>query len=151
MQVIWNLKCFEELTNTELYKIIKLRIDTFVVEQNCNYEELDNKDLKCHHLFAFRDSNIIAYARLLPPGLKYEEASIGRVVVDSNFRGKQLGTLLLQKSIEHSLKLWDTNIKISAQEHLKAFYESLGFIQISDAYDDASIMHIDMLLTRGEN
>lgn len=145
----WHLKKFSELTTLELYKILKLRIDTFVVEQNCNYEELDNKDLECYHLFLENDEgNVIAYSRLLPPKLKYEEVSIGRVVVDFNFRGENLGISLLEKAVSTCFSLWDSDIKISAQAYLKSFYEKFRFKQISDEYDDAGIMHIDMLLKK---
>ena len=141
-------KPFNELTLDEFYQIVRLRIDVFVVEQNCIYHELDGKDQKAYHLFT-RDQNspqIIAYARIFKPGSYFKEAAFGRVVVHPDYRNKNLGRLLIEDVLKFIEKEFESNtVKISAQTYLKNWYESFGFEQISEAYLDDGIPHIDML------
>lgn len=144
----WKLKRFEELTTTELYKIIQLRIAVFVVEQDCVFQDLDDKDLTSWHLTAWQDSEPVAYARILAPGISYEEASIGRVITSTAVRGKGMGRELLQRSIDVVYQLFNTDIiRIGAQLYLKKFYEEFGFSAVSDVYLEDGIEHLVMVRT----
>lgn len=142
----WNCKAFAMLSTTELYQILQLRSAVFVVEQHCVYQDLDEKDLKCYHLTGWHNGTAAAYTRLLPKGVSYTEQSIGRVVTAKAYRGIGLGQLLMQQSIEASYRLFGkAPIRIGAQQHLKPFYESLGFQQASNVYDEDGIPHIEMV------
>ena len=145
----FTLKTFEQLTNTELYNILKVRTEVFVVEQNCPYPEVDGKDLQSYHLYKEENGEIVAYLRILPPGVSYEELSIGRVLVKKEYRGHKLA----QHMMEHALlfiqnELHETTVKIQAQEYLRNFYGSFGFKAISKTYLEHNIPHIDMLLKK---
>ncbi|MBK9382065.1 MAG: GNAT family N-acetyltransferase [Chitinophagaceae bacterium] len=143
----WTLKKFEDLTSVELYAIMQLRNEVFVVEQNCVYQDADNKDPGSYHFMGWRDSKLIAYTRLLPPGLAYTEPSIGRVVTSPSARGSGTGRELMNKSIENIYALFGKSpVKIGAQLYLKKFYSSLGFQQSSDIYLEDGIEHIEMIL-----
>lgn len=145
MAIAWKIKSFETLTVYELYDILKLRSEIFVVEQNCVYLDLDGKDQKSLHLFGIYKDKIVAHARLLPPGISFPEASIGRVVVDSNYREKKWGHELMQNAIAGiATHFNETIITIGAQLYLKKFYESHGFVAISDVYLEDDIEHIEM-------
>lgn len=146
MNFIWHFKKFDELNSTELYKILQLRINVFIVEQNCPYEECDDKDLKSKHLWCEFNNQIVAYCRILPHGISYQEPSIGRVVTHPQFRDKKLGHKLMRHSLEIIQNHFHTNeVRISAQAHLKNFYENHGFKQVSDQYLEDHIPHIEML------
>ena len=136
------LKAYKELTVDELYEALKLRCAIFVIEQNCNYQDMDDKDQGSYHLLGYEDNKLVAYARILPKGLSYKEASIGRVVVDKNFRGKNAGKELMKRAIEDAMELFGTNeIVISAQCYLEKFYESFGFQSIGEDYIEDGIPH----------
>jgi ElaA protein len=143
----WSYKSFDELSKTELYTILKLRSEVFVVEQHCNYQDVDGKDLKCHHLMAWHGDNLVAYTRIVPPGVSFVEASIGRVLTNGSYRGIGAGITLMQKSIE---KVYQTHgkrpIRIGAQLYLKKFYEGFGFVKGSEEYLEDDIPHIEMVL-----
>ena len=142
----WILKSFESLTPAELYKILRLRSEVFVVEQNCVFLDMDNKDQYSLHLMGYDGENLVASSRLIAPGKVYNEMSIGRVVSSPAYRGKGAGRELMNVSIEKCYKLFGkSNIKIGGQLYLKKFYESLGFIQSSDVYDEDGIDHIEMI------
>lgn len=142
----WVLKKFDDLTPAELYAIMQLRNEVFVVEQTCAYQDADNKDLSCHHLMGWKDNKLVAYSRILPPGLAYREPSIGRVVTSPSARGGGIGHKLMEKSIEKLYSLYGINpIKIGAQFYLLKFYTSLGFQQTSDIYLEDNIQHIEMV------
>jgi len=144
----WIVKAFNELTNEEIHEIFRLRVDVFVIEQECIYPEIDGKDPECLHLFRRINGQIIAYARIVPPGLSYEEPSIGRVIVRKEFRGKHLGEKLVAIAIEEIQKQWpEKGIKIGAQSYLEKFYASHGFNSVSKVYLEDGIPHIDMLLS----
>lgn len=148
MELSWTLKKFDELSNIELYRILQLRSEVFVIEQHCNYRDLDDKDQDSWHLCAWQDDKLVAYTRLLPPGLSYKEASIGRVLNAKSIRGKNIGKELIQRSIDTVYSLsGKTDIKIGAQLYLKKFYEGFGFKQVSDIYLEDEIEHIKMLLS----
>lgn len=147
MELIWAYKNFNELTTRELYAILQLRNKVFVVEQNCVYQDIDNKDLKSFHLMAFDGEVLVAYSRILPAGLSFEETSIGRVITAPSCRGKGIGITLIEKAIQAVSSTFNTKqIKIGAQLYLKKFYESFGFIQTSEVYLEDGIEHIDMVL-----
>jgi len=149
MQLNWILKKFDQLSLAELYAIMQLRNEVFVVEQNCVYQDADNKDHKSHHFMGWEGSTLVAYTRLLPQGVSYTEASIGRVLSAPKYRGLGVGKELMQRSIDNTYKLFNCNtIKIGAQLYLKKFYESLGFVQCSSEYLEDNIPHIEMLLSK---
>ncbi|MBP6025604.1 GNAT family N-acetyltransferase [Ferruginibacter sp.] len=149
MQLHWVLKKFEELTPFELYNIMQLRNEVFVVEQNCVYQDADNKDPKSFHFMGWDNTTLVAYTRIIPQGISYTEASIGRVVSSPKYRGTGAGRALMQLSINNTFKLFNCNaIKIGAQLYLKKFYESLGFVQCSDQYLEDNIPHIEMILSK---
>ena len=142
----WICKKFTELNVNELYEIMKLRSEVFVVEQNCVYLDADGKDEKSYHFYAVINGGIAAYARLLPPNLSFKEASIGRVLTAPLHRRKGLGLILMQNCIVKTMELFKTtSIKIGGQLYLKSFYEDLQFIQCSDVYDEDGIPHIEMI------
>ena len=141
------VKAFNELSVTELYAILKLRNEVFVVEQNCPYQDADNKDLVCHHLMLFNDNELMAYARLVPAGLSFPELSIGRVVTSPKTRGTGAGRILMNLAIDHCHRIFGKgNIQIGAQFYIKNFYASLGFKEVGQPYDEDGIPHIDMIL-----
>lgn len=130
----------------ELYTILRLRNQVFIVEQSCVYQDLDNKDIYCHHLMLFENKLLVAYARLVPPGLSYDEMSIGRVLTSKEVRGKGAGRKLMALAIENCRKIFgDGPIKIGAQHYLKQFYNDLGFKETGDVYDEDGIDHIHMV------
>jgi ElaA protein len=143
----WTLKSFADLTTTELYQILRLRSEVFVVEQNCIFQDIDNNDQSAYHLFTQqKDDTVLAYTRLFKPGDYYDEASIGRVLVKESERSSGLGYKLMEESIKQVYKLYNrTPIKIGAQLYLKNFYQNLGFEQISEPYIEDGIPHIYML------
>lgn len=142
----WILKPFNQLTTIELYSLLQLRSEVFVVEQNCVYQDVDGKDEKAMHLFAEMDNIIVAYARLFKPNDYFENASIGRVIVKESYRDLKLGHELMKQAIQAiQSKFNETKITISAQLYLKKFYESHGFVQTSETYLEDDIEHIEML------
>lgn len=144
--ITWVVKKFGELKPDELYAILRLRSEIFVVEQNCVFLDMDNKDQPSFHLMGLENGKLIAYTRLVPPGVAYAEPSIGRVVTSAAVRGSGIGKLLMEKSIEQAERLFGrTPIRIGAQLYLKKFYHSLGFEQSSDVYDEDGIDHIEMV------
>lgn len=136
----WCIKSFQELTNDELYEILQLRTSIFVVEQKCAYLEVDGKDKFAYHLFKKEDEKIIAYLRVLPKGISYKEASLGRIIVKQAQRGTGLGRELVARGIAFLENEWhEKTIKIQAQSRLQTFYESFGFRPISDIYSDEGL------------
>lgn len=143
----WSCKPFGQLSPKELYLVLQLRNEVFVVEQNCVYQDADNKDPYCWHLMGWTDGMLAAYTRLVPAGVSYNEPSIGRVVIFPKMRQTGLGKELVRKSIEMAYELWNRQpLRISAQLYLKKFYESFGFQACSDVYLEDNIEHIQMIL-----
>lgn len=140
----WFYKKFDQLTNEELYSILLLRSEVFVVEQDCVYQDMDNKDQKAIHLFAIENEVVVAYSRIFKAGDYFKEASIGRVVVKPTHRRLSLGIELMKKSIMFMDKHNYGSIHISAQKYLQKFYEELGFKQVTDEYLEDDIPHIGM-------
>ena len=135
MEIVWQVKAFEELTVQELYGLLRLREQVFIIEQNCIYPDLDNKDQKALHVLGKLNGEIIAYSRLFKPGDYFDTASIGRVVNDPLLRGKKVGYALMQESIKNIKdKFGETIITISAQAYLLQFYQSLGFEVQGEGY-----------------
>jgi ElaA protein len=146
MEISWVVKKFEALTPYELYAILQLRNEVFVVEQNCVFQDADNKDQNSWHLMGFSNETLIAYTRLVPPAEIYEQPSIGRVVTSPSVRRSGTGKELMRQSIEVLYRLFGKQpIKIGAQLYLKSFYESFGFKQVSDVYLEDGIEHIYMM------
>ncbi|QJB35006.1 GNAT family N-acetyltransferase [Chitinophaga oryzae] len=143
----WTIKAFEELTVQELYEALHLRSEIFVVEQQCAYQDLDYSDQKALHLMGRNaDGQLVAYTRLFGPGIKYAEASIGRVITSQLARGTGVGRQLMEKSIAAVEEAYGKGpIKIGAQQYLHRFYTSLGFEQTSDTYMEDGIPHIEMV------
>lgn len=143
MEVI--IKTFDELTLYELYDILKLRTEIFVVEQDCVYQDMDGKDSKALHVIGKKGEKIVAYTRCFKPGIYFEEASIGRVVVDQKHRKFKLGHEIMEASVKAIKDFYKTEkIKLSAQTYLIKFYESHGFHEIGEGYLEDGIPHIAM-------
>ena len=144
--IVWNIKKFDQLSADELYKILQARVDVFVVEQNCPYYELDGYDQTALHLWAEIDDEVAAYCRIFASGIKYEEASIGRVLTNKNFRGLNLGKILVKfalNTIEAQYKT--SSVRISAQDYLLKFYGDFGFKDTGKTYLEDDIPHTEML------
>ncbi len=145
MNIEWRLKKFEALTPHELYAALQLRSAVFVVEQNCVFLDADDKDQDCFHLLGFYEAKLAAYSRIVPPGVIYSQASIGRVITSAAVRRTGAGRRLMQQSIQTVYDLFGVvPIKIGAQLYLKAFYESFGFLQMGNMYLEDGIEHIYM-------
>jgi ElaA protein len=143
----WICKKFGELTTEELYAILRLRSEVFVVEQNCVFLDMDNKDQYCDHLIGWQGDKLAGYARIVPAGISYGESSIGRIVSSPSARGAGIGKELLTQSIATLYRLHGKRvIRIGAQYYLKKFYESFGFKQAGAIYLEDGIEHIEMLL-----
>ncbi len=141
------IKPFEALSITELYALLRLRSEVFVVEQNCVYQDIDGKDPKALHVIGEADGKIVAYTRIFRPGDYFEAASIGRVVIDVAYRDRKWGHQLVQASIEGINKEFlAERITISAQLYLKKFYEANGFVAVGETYLEDDIPHIRMEL-----
>ena len=145
MSIKWEIKRFEALSTIELYKILRLRSEVFIVEQNCVYQDIDGKDEKALHLLGSFNGVIVAYARLFKSGDYFENAAIGRVVVAQKYRNRKWGHALISASISGIQDYFgEIQITISAQLYLKGFYEQNGFIQTSEPYLEDGIPHIEM-------
>ena len=145
----WKLKKFEDLSTHELYSLLQVRVAVFVVEQMCPYPEVDGHDLASYHLYGTQNGEIIAYCRILPRGTVYQEASIGRVLVNQKFRGQGLAGQLMTRTLRFmEEELLEKTIKIQAQDYLREFYSSFGFQPISEVYLEDNIPHVDMILHR---
>ncbi len=136
---------FKQLTSENLYSLLKLRSEVFVVEQDCVYQDIDSKDQKALHVLGFFNNELVAYSRLFSKGIYFNEASIGRVVVANKYRNKDFGHLLMRFSIAEINKHFNEDIiTISAQEYLQKFYEQHGFVKVSESYLEDNIPHIRM-------
>lgn len=138
----WYERAFHELTVDELYAIVALRERVFVVEQRCAYLDADGVDPVARHLWASDGGEVVAYLRLIPPGVRYDEVAIGRVIVAQRVRGTGLGTELMRRGLAAAGAV---PVRIGAQAHLERFYGELGFRRVSDVYDEDGIPHIEML------
>lgn len=144
--IVWKIKSFDEFTVPELYAVLKARVDVFVVEQNCPYPDLDGYDQKALHLWAEEDGEVLACCRIFNKGIKYNEASIGRVLTTEKARGKSLGKQLIRYAIETVENRFHTSeIRISAQDYLLKFYGDFGFEDTGKKYLEDDIPHTEML------
>ena len=143
-------KTFNELSNIELYQLLQLRAEVFVVEQNCPYQDMDDKDLKSFHVLGYDTGKLVACTRLVPIGVSYEhEPSIGRVVTHPSVRSLGYGKLLMEYSIAETKKRFNSSvIVIGAQQYLDKFYQSLGFVPEGEMYLEDNIPHITMRLEK---
>ncbi|MCW5519917.1 GNAT family N-acetyltransferase [Aureitalea sp. L0-47] len=140
------IKSFQELTIDELHDLMQLRSEVFVVEQDCVYQDIDGKDRKALHILGFYEGELSAYSRCFQPGDYFEEAAIGRIVVDKRVRDKGLGHQIVDASIEAVQKTYNTSqIKLSAQTYLIDFYTSHGFQTTGEEYLEDGIPHIAMI------
>ncbi len=146
-QVTWTCKHFDRLTPAELYAILQLRNAVFVVEQKCVFQDADDKDRSAWHLMGWKGGSLVGYSRILPAGVAFAEASIGRVVTSPSVRGSGVGRELMQQSLNHLRDLLgDVPVRLGAQMYLRKFYESFGFIQDGPPYMEDGIEHIEMVL-----
>lgn len=142
----WVCKRFAELTPDELYSILQLRMAVFVVEQNCAFQDADDKDQAAWHCMGWSTEQLVAYSRILPAGISFSEASIGRIVTSSSVRGSGAGKELMRESIARLHEFYGhVPIRIGAQFYLKRFYESFGFVQSGEVYLEDDIEHIEMV------
>jgi ElaA protein len=146
-EIKWFSKKLDELSARELHKLLQFRVSVFVVEQNCPYQECDDKDLEAIHLFGQnQNGEVVACARILPPGVSYSEPSVGRVAVHADYRMSGIGNQVMRKTIRFIEEYYnEKTIRISAQQYLKQFYSDLGFEQVSEMYLEDDIPHIEML------
>lgn len=139
------VKAYKDLSVDELYEALKLRSAVFVVEQKCLYQDMDDKDKKAFHVLGYAGNDLKAYARILPQGISYKEASIGRVITSLDNRRKGAGRELMQEAIQQTLTIFKTKeIVISAQYYLLKFYRDLGFVEEGEIYPEDDIPHIQM-------
>lgn len=145
MSLQFKIKPFTELSTQELYDVLKLRIEVFIVEQNCIYQDIDSKDQKALHVLGYSGNDLAAYCRLFDAGNYFDNASIGRVIVSPKYRENKWGHDLMREAITGVATHFDKNqITISAQLYLKKFYESHGFVTTSETYLEDDIPHIQM-------
>ncbi len=146
--ITWRCLAFNELSTDQLFELLKLRQDIFVLEQQCLYPDIDEKDRSSHHLLGYYEnsSNLVAYLRIVCPGMSYREPSLGRVAVAKAIRRNGMGEILVERGVQELRKLYpDTRIQIGAQYYLKQFYESAGFETSGETYLEDGIPHIDMI------
>lgn len=147
----WTCQPFDELTPSALYAILRLRSEVFVVEQNCVFLDMDDRDQQCHHVMGMQGDLLVGYSRIVPPDISYVEPSIGRIVTSPSVRRHGVGRELMRYSMERLYSMYGTtDIRISAQYYLLSFYRSFGFVQKGEIYLEDGIDHIEMLLTAGE-
>ena len=144
--LVWTLCTFDALTVPALYALLQLRSEVFVVEQNCVFQDMDGADPRAMHLLGHQDGQLVAYARCFAAGIKFAEASIGRVVTRRSARGRGLGHLLVQQAVSSVGVLWGPQpIRIGAQAHLLGFYARHGFMNVGQPYVEDGIDHLEML------
>lgn len=142
----WRFARFDDLTAREVHDILQARSAVFVVEQSCVFQDVDGVDVQSWHLFAREGAEVAAYCRVIPPGVKYAEASIGRVITTALARGRGDGRALMIEALSRAATLWPGQpIRIGAQQRLERFYQSLGFKTVSEPYDEDGIPHVEML------
>ena len=141
---------FDDFAAVHLYEVLKLRQEVFVIEQDCIYRDLDDYDQNASHLLLMNDDRLIGYLRILPPGLKFEEVSIGRIVTPLDLRGTGTGKQLISKGLDIVFEDGAENVRIEAQHHLENYYRKFGFRTVSEPYDMDGIPHIEMVMQRDE-
>lgn len=148
--VDWKVARFEELSPHELHEVYRLRVAVFIVEQNCVFQDVDGVDPQCWHLLGRSGGGLAAYCRLCPPGAKFAEPSIGRVITAAGARRTGLGRELMRNAVRHAERLWPgRDLRIGAQVYLQRFYNEFGFETASAPYDEDGIAHVQMLRKGG--
>lgn len=143
--ISWRLARFDELSPREIHDIFRARLEVFVVEQNCVFQDLDGLDPECWHLTG-AEGQLVAYCRLVPPGTKFAEPSIGRVLTTGSARRSGAGRELMRRAVDHATRLWPGRaLRIGAQKYLEHFYGEFGFVTASEPYDEDGIPHVEML------
>ncbi len=146
VDIAWRFAHFDQLTPREVHDFYRLRIEVFVLEQACVFQDVDGADPECWHLLGGRGSDLVAYCRLVPPGLKFAEASIGRVITAATVRRTGAGKVLMREALARAGQLWPRQpIRIGAQAHLQRFYGGFGFVAASEEYIEDGIPHLEML------
>lgn len=146
MNLTHTIKAFDQFTVYELYEVLKLRSEVFVVEQNCVFLDQDDKDQNCYHLMLYSDDQLVGYSRLVPAGISFTEMAIGRVVTSPSARGKGLGRKVMELAIEYCYELFGAgDIRLGAQTYALGFYSSLGFVADGETYDEDGIEHLEMV------
>lgn len=144
----WSVCSFSDLTTDQLFDMLEVRQEVFVVEQNCPYQDCDQKDKNAHHLMGYEAGVLVAYLRIVNPGVSYVEPSIGRVLTKLIVRKQGYGIELMKRGIQFCNTTYPSlNIRISAQQYLLPFYHSLGFCELGDVYLEDNIPHMEMLYT----
>ncbi len=144
---VWRLMAFDDLRVLELYEVLRLRSEVFVVEQQCVFQDIDGLDRNAMHLLGVQGGELAAYARCFAPGVMFAEASIGRVLVRKSARASGLGHALMQQAILATGQVWGPQaIRIGAQAHLAGFYAKHGFVDVGKPYMEDGIPHLEMLL-----
>ena len=142
----WRWYGWDELRPDVLYAFLRLRSAIFVVEQDCVFPEMDGRDPRCEHLCGWHGDELVAYLRLVPPAVRTPEVSLGRVVVAQAARGTGLGRAVMLEGLARCAQRYPGQpVKVSAQQHLEAFYASLGFSRVGAPYDEDGILHVDMI------
>ncbi len=144
--VVWEFKTFEALGKAELYAVLQLRAEVFVVEQACVFQDMDGSDDRAMHLLGLQNGALVAYARCFAPGVKFAEASIGRVLSRGSIRGTGIGHVLMREAVARLQQHWGAqSIRIGAQAHLRHFYAQHGFVDTGMPYVEDGIDHLEML------
>ena len=153
ISINWQWLSFDELSNTQLYQLLKLRQDVFVVEQDCIYSDMDNLDFNCIHLLGYQGETLTAYLRFIPAEFhSSNNIAFGRIISLAVNRGAGIGLAMMQQAMDYAFEHYPKlNIQLGAQCYLQAFYEKFNFKAISEPYDEDGIMHIDMLFKRENN
>ncbi|MCP3673420.1 MAG: GNAT family N-acetyltransferase [Gammaproteobacteria bacterium] len=152
-KIVWTWRSFEQLSNCQLYDLLKVRQDVFIVEQHCIYPDIDGLDVNCLHLVGYDSEQLIAYLRLIPADFHCSgNIALGRIVSLASKRGLGIGKMMMQQVMTYITKHFPhQSIQLSAQFHLLTFYQNMGFNSISEPYDEDGIKHIDMLFTPADD
>jgi ElaA protein len=146
----WHFAPFAKLSPRQIHDLYRLRVEVFVVEQECPFQDVDGIDPKCWHLLGHIEDELVAYCRFVPPGVKYDEPSIGRVITAPSVRRTGMGRVLMAQAMGRAAKLWPgRRLRIGAQAHLERFYNEFGFTKSSEPYDEDGILHIEMETANG--
>jgi len=144
-EIRWHLAPFGELTPRHVHDMYRLRVDVFIVEQDCVFQDVDGADPRSWHLLGYAGDELVAYCRLLPAGVKFDEPSIGRVITSPSVRGTGMGRVLMAEAMKRAAGLWPGEpLRIGAQAHLERFYNGYGFTKTGEPYDEDGILHIEM-------
>ena len=146
----WHFARFAELTPHQLHDVYRLRVDVFIVEQACVFQDVDGVDPQCWHLLGYEGDDLVAYCRILPAGAKFDDPSIGRVITARSVRRTGMGRVLMAEAMKRARELFgEQQLRIGAQAHLERFYNDFGFRKVGEPYDEDGILHIEMETANG--